>query len=97
VQLKGYRAEVVHVLQELGEDTSRAPVVRDLDLAENPERKLEYTADTLLKFKAEMERRALDKAARGNQGGGFGGFGGGNKAEADDSQPYVLCLRLIMS
>lgn len=46
-------------------------------------RKLEYTRDTLLAFKKEMEMK--EKEAKGGGGGGFGGFGGfGNTDTAKD-------------
>ncbi|XP_052720233.1 cilia- and flagella-associated protein 44-like isoform X2 [Crassostrea angulata] len=49
---------------------------------EMPEKKLEYTRDTLLAFKKEMETK--EKEAKGG-GGGFGGFGGfGNTDTAKD-------------
>lgn len=37
-------------------------------------RKLEYTRDTLIKFKKEYEQQ--QKASKGSSTGGFGGFGG---------------------
>jgi hypothetical protein len=85
----------------MGEDVSKAPVVRDLDLSESPERKMDASPEVLLKFKADQERRAQEKAAKGNQGGGFGDFGGGSrKAEAVETQAYdglyVACLSVLI-
>ena len=99
--MKEYREQLLETLAELGDDSSLAPVVRDLDVQENPEMKFEYTRDSLLKFKAEYDRRqALErqnKAAQG--GGGFGNFGSGGAAaaekEAEQTEAYVTFVRNI--
>ncbi|XP_062616211.1 cilia- and flagella-associated protein 44-like [Saccostrea cucullata] len=78
--------EIRELVAQLGEvqtnlDKSKhkpIPPVPKMYPDEMPEKKLEYTRDTLLAFKKEMEVRA--KEAKG--GGGFGGFGGfGNTAD----------------
>ncbi|KAL4229263.1 hypothetical protein ACF0H5_012303 [Mactra antiquata] len=43
---------------------------------EMPEKKLEYTRDTLVAFKREMSDKAAAAKKGGQDGGGFGGFGG---------------------
>ena len=53
------------------------PVIRPEEV---PERELEYTKESLLKFKeekAERDRAEKLEAAGGGEGGFFGGFGGG--------------------
>ena len=49
-------------------------------------RKLEYTRETLIAFKKEMEEKA-SAAKKGDTGGGaFGGFGGFGGAGANDKK-----------
>lgn len=45
-------------------------------------RKMEYTRESLLEFKSDMEKKAI-LAKTGGDGGGFGGFGGGGGGAAD--------------
>ena len=71
------------MLEELGESASLVPVVRDLDVQENPERKLEFTRESLAKFKVEYEKRiAHERQAKSGNTGGFGNFGSGGEAAA---------------
>lgn len=48
-------------------------------------RKMEYTRESLLTFKTEMERQAV-LAKTGGEQGGFGGFGGGGGGGADKNK-----------
>ncbi|XP_076438307.1 cilia- and flagella-associated protein 44-like isoform X2 [Babylonia areolata] len=65
----------------------QAPSIPEMHLDEMPEKRLEYTRDTLIKFRQEM----VDQAAAAKKGGadtsGFGGgFGGGGGGGAPDKQ-----------
>lgn len=50
---------------------------------------MEYTRESLLDFKVEMERQAL-LAKTGGAQGGFGGFGGGGGGAADKDKKTNL-------
>ncbi len=65
------------------------PIIRPEEV---PERKLEYTKESLLKFKDEMasrERDAKIAADGGADGGFFGGFGGGGNDDEEDNKEKV--------
>ncbi|KAK7499820.1 hypothetical protein BaRGS_00008911 [Batillaria attramentaria] len=56
------------------------PPIPEMHLDEMPERRLEYTRDTLISFKAELadkEAQAKKQGGDSGFGGGFGGGGGG--------------------
>ncbi|XP_048773099.2 cilia- and flagella-associated protein 44-like isoform X2 [Ostrea edulis] len=72
-------AELREVQAGLDKEKHKAiPPIPKMYPEEMPEKKLEYTRETLLAFKKEMEVRA--KEAKGG-GGGFGGFGGFGPAD----------------
>ncbi len=78
------RDELVGVMTELGGNAAEVFALKDLDLDEQPDRKLQSTRESLLKWKAEFDKRSaqdrINKAS--NTGGGFGEFGGGQKQQA---------------
>ncbi len=78
-------------MDELGDDPSTVPIINDLDLQEDPDRKFQYDETTLLKFKTELEKRhAQDKTSKAASGG-FGSFGGAAEAvEEQESSSFVL-------
>ena len=80
----------------MGEDMSHAPMINELDLEENPERKFEFTREVLLKFKVEQEKRQAQErlAKAGNQG--FGDFGGGNKESAAPAESASDKLSFVL-
>lgn len=49
---------------------------------------MEYTRESLLTFKADMEKQAILAKTGGDQGG-FGGFGGGGAAADKDKKVPV--------
>ncbi|XP_033641081.1 cilia- and flagella-associated protein 44-like isoform X3 [Asterias rubens] len=55
---------------------------------ETPEKKLEYTRETLMKFKELMVQKAIQEKTGGDGGGMFGGFGGsgGDNAPTDQKE-----------
>ncbi|KAF6034679.1 hypothetical protein EB796_007012 [Bugula neritina] len=82
-QITQYVAELNDIKAQLGEEKCKAiPPVPIMHPEELPERKMEYTKESLLEFKTEMERQAILAKTGGNQGA-FGGFGGGGGTEKD--------------
>ena len=62
------------------------PTVRPEEV---PERKLQYTKESLLKFKEQLkakEEAERQAAAAGGDGGFFGGFGGGDGDDGDGGE-----------
>ncbi|XP_046572732.1 cilia- and flagella-associated protein 44-like isoform X2 [Haliotis rubra] len=57
------------------------PAIPEMHMEELPEKRMEYTRETLLQFKKDMESQRLaeqkNKAGGSGFGAGFGGFGGG--------------------
>ena len=63
------------------------PLVPRVRPEEVPERKLQYTKESLLQFKEQLkakEEAERQAAAAGGDGGFFGGFGGGDGSEGGD-------------
>ncbi|CAG2237888.1 CFAP44 [Mytilus edulis] len=86
-EIKDVVCNLKEVHQKL-EETNRKtiPPVPEMQLCEMPEKKLEYTRDTLVKFKKEYEQQ--QKASKGSSTGGFGGFGGfGGETKAVSPTP----------
>ncbi|XP_067931339.1 cilia- and flagella-associated protein 44-like [Watersipora subatra] len=76
-QISNYVAELIQIKAQLGNERAKAiPPVPTMHPDELPERRMEYTRESLLDFKAEMEKQAILAKTGGTQGG-FGGFGGG--------------------
>ena len=57
-------------------------------------RKLEYTRETLVAFKREMEEKAAQAKKGGASGGAFGGFGGFGGAGANDKKAVSCTIDL---
>jgi WD40 repeat protein len=70
------------------------PAVPELKHEEIPEKELEYTKETLLKFKKDFKAREKAQRQAANEGGegfgGFGGFGGEGNEEEDESTSSSL-------
>ena len=60
-------------------------------------RKLEYTKESLLKFKAEMEQKAINEKTGGDGGGMFGGFGGGGGGGGGASSEPVCSVNNLIT
>ncbi|XP_071957578.1 cilia- and flagella-associated protein 44-like isoform X2 [Antedon mediterranea] len=74
--IKGYIQDLVELQKEMPmEQHKPLPTCPDLHPCEVPEKKFEYTRESLLKFKEEMAVRAVNEI-KGIDSGGFGGFGG---------------------
>ncbi|KAK6165219.1 hypothetical protein SNE40_023570 [Patella caerulea] len=75
------------------------PPIPQMHDVEQPEKKLEYTRETLLKFKKEKERDDLHKKTGGGESSGFGGgFGGmGGDKHHTPSPPLVGQKSSLMS
>ncbi|XP_052060229.1 cilia- and flagella-associated protein 44-like isoform X9 [Mytilus californianus] len=89
-EIKDVVCNLKEVRQKL-DDTNRKtiPPVPEMQLCEMPEKKLEYTRETLIKFKKEYEQQ--QKASKGSSTGGFGGFGGfGGETKAVSPTPARL-------
>ncbi|XP_030833850.1 cilia- and flagella-associated protein 44 isoform X2 [Strongylocentrotus purpuratus] len=98
--------EIKTILEELEdiqsslqqEQTKPVPELPVLHPFEVPEKKYEYTRESLMKFREEMKAKELAKITGGEGGGfggGFGGMGGGNAApqKADAKGPSPAMLR----
>ena len=61
------------------------------------ERKMEYTRESLLEFKSEMQKQAILAKTGGGQGGfgGFGGGAGGGANEKEKKPSLKVCLILV--
>ncbi|XP_069115004.1 cilia- and flagella-associated protein 44-like isoform X2 [Argopecten irradians] len=82
--------ELIQQLEEIQthlapEKCKAIPPVPRMYPVETPEKKLEYTRETLLAFKREKEEAAA--AAKGGGAGGFGGFGGGSDDKKGGGRP----------
>ncbi|KAL8598401.1 hypothetical protein ACOMHN_032678 [Nucella lapillus] len=69
-----------------------APSIPEMHLDEMPEKRLEYTRDTLIKFKKEMVEQEAAQRKGGDAsgfGGGFGGGGGGGDKQAAAPQKQM--------
>ncbi|XP_033757971.1 cilia- and flagella-associated protein 44-like isoform X3 [Pecten maximus] len=88
LKLRDKKLHVIEVIKELiqqleniqthlaPEKCKSIPPIPRMYPVETPEKKLEYTRETLIAFKREKEEAAA--AAKGGGSGGFGGFGGGS-------------------
>ena len=54
---------------------------------------MEYTRESLLEFKSEMEKQAI-LAKTGGAQGGFGGFGGGGGGAAEKDKKASIKVRI---
>ena len=92
--IKEKRHALVQVQGQLGEEDSLSlPKVPRLHPEEIPEKKYEYTRETLLKFKEEYElRKKMTASAQevAGGGGGFGGLGGGSSTNIDVKVNFTL-------
>mmetsp|Transcript_24697 Transcript_24697/g.74172 ORF Transcript_24697/g.74172 Transcript_24697/m.74172 type:complete len:1868 (-) Transcript_24697:86-5689(-) len=86
-ELKATRGRLIDVLSELGEPIC-VPLIPECDDDEFPERKMEYSEDSLRKFKieysAEQKAEAEAAAKKAKGAGGFGGLGGGGDDKNED-------------
>ncbi|XP_033126041.1 cilia- and flagella-associated protein 44-like [Anneissia japonica] len=74
--IKDYLQELVELQKNLPpEQCKMLPTCPELHPCEVPEKKFEFTRESLIKFKEEMAVRAVNKI-KGVESGGFGGFGG---------------------
>ncbi|XP_052253766.1 cilia- and flagella-associated protein 44-like isoform X2 [Dreissena polymorpha] len=89
-EIRDQTAELEAVHAKLSADVIRPiPPVPEMHPEEMPEKKLEYTRETLVAFKKEMaDKAATAKKGAQEQGGfgGFGGFGGGAAPPAADKK-----------
>ncbi|XP_022324096.2 cilia- and flagella-associated protein 44-like isoform X1 [Crassostrea virginica] len=78
-------AELENVQSQLTRNKHKTiPPIPRMHPDEMPEKKLEYTRDTLLAFKKEMEMKQKEAKGGGGGFGGFGGFGGNAGDTAKD-------------
>ena len=76
-------------------DRKTIPPVPEMKISEMPEKKLEYTRETLIKFKKEFDEKQK-AAAKGSSSGGFGGFGGfGGETKAASPTPLARRLSVV--
>ncbi|KAL5020106.1 hypothetical protein ScPMuIL_002998 [Solemya velum] len=89
-QIRELVAELKEVRSRLTPDKrKKTPPIPELHPEEMPEKKLEYTRETLIQFKSQMEERERNaKKVASDSGGGFGGFGGfGGAPEGKATSP----------
>ncbi|XP_065931883.1 cilia- and flagella-associated protein 44 isoform X1 [Magallana gigas] len=81
-------ANLEDVQSHLGRDKhKKIPPIPRMYPDEMPEKKLEYTRDTLLAFKKEMEIKEKEAKGGGGSFGGFGGFGNTDTAKDKGGSP----------
>ncbi|KAK3588814.1 hypothetical protein CHS0354_028462 [Potamilus streckersoni] len=80
-EIRDLVAQLEEVQSKLSPDKHKPiPDVPEMYPDEMPEKKLEYTRESLLTFKKEMKEKKAS-VAKGDDSGGFGGFGGFGGAE----------------
>ncbi|XP_071842731.1 cilia- and flagella-associated protein 44-like isoform X2 [Apostichopus japonicus] len=89
-KIKKYLDDISELQENIAQDQRKElPECPTLQPMEVPERKFQYTRETLLKFKEEMAQKKLEAITGqggGGFGGGFGGFGGGGGGTADKKE-----------
>ncbi|XP_041471026.1 cilia- and flagella-associated protein 44-like [Lytechinus variegatus] len=95
-EIKKILEELEDIQSSLKDDQKKpVPELPVLHPFEVPEKKYEYTRDSLMKFREEMKAKELAKITGGEGGGfggGFGGMGGGNAPtqKADTKGPNPM-------
>ncbi|XP_052805423.1 cilia- and flagella-associated protein 44-like isoform X2 [Mya arenaria] len=86
-EIRDLTSELEGVHAKLSADLMKpVPPVPEMHPDEMPEKKLEYTRETLISFKKQLADQSSQEKKGGGEGGGFGGFGGFGGGGAADKK-----------